>query len=120
MKNKSIFDKKIKRLISYKKLPQNWDGYEALKPDKRIVDSAILLLKICKKNRFFSPTPMIGGDQEVGLYFQKNEYYIEFSITNRYRYDLLIMKRKNLLWFEKNKKLNFFSQKLKKLLTKLN
>ena len=66
----------IGRLNSYLSLPDDWDGYDGVAPNKQTVDDAIRLLHLLP-NRVSTPKPMLGSSGTVGLYWEKEDLYIE-------------------------------------------
>lgn len=75
-------------LEEYSLLEENWDGYNADKPNQKIINNAKQFLLLLMKTTINFPKLMISSSGHIGLYFQLNkENYIEIEIEeNCYSY----------------------------------
>lgn len=84
--NKSVLDieykKLIKKLYTYKELPNNWDGYNGVAPSREIIETAENFLKILKNSQIMNPKIMVSCDGAIGLFWQDNHNYLEVDIES--------------------------------------
>lgn len=73
---KDRFGDLIGQLISYLSLPDDWDGYEGVAPNKQTVDDAMSLLRLLPKH-ISVPKPTLGNSGTVGFYWEKENFYAE-------------------------------------------
>lgn len=87
-------------LEEYKLLEENWDGYNAEKPNKEIINKAKLFLSLLIEKINIIPKAMISSTGTIGFYFNLNKNYIEIEIEeNNYSY---FVKRENESYFGKD------------------
>lgn len=84
----SKYSQLIKKLTSYSKLKNNWDGYNGVKPSKDIIQSVEKFLKILQEKYIIAPQIMVSGSGIIGLFWKNNEDYIEinFDLPNTYTF----------------------------------
>lgn len=68
----------IRKLLTYSFLPANWDGYCG-QPilHESIIEAVIFVMKLPASAQL--PSPMIGGDGLVGLFWEKGDVYISID-----------------------------------------
>jgi len=66
----------ISQLNSYLLLPDDWDGYDGVAPNRQTVDDAIRLLHLLP-NHISIPKPMLGNSGTLGFYWEKENFYAE-------------------------------------------
>ncbi|WP_207678755.1 hypothetical protein [Desulfonema magnum] len=66
----------IGQLNSYFSLPDDWDGYEGVAPNRQTIDDAIHLLRLLPKH-ISVPKPTLGNSGTVGFYWEKGNSYAE-------------------------------------------
>ncbi len=73
---KDSFGDLIGQLISYLSLPDDWDGYGGVAPNRQTVDDAMSLLRLLPKH-ISVPKPTLGNSGTVGFYWEKENFYAE-------------------------------------------
>lgn len=71
-------DRLIGRLRGYKLLSPNWNGYGGQRPSSNAVEDCINFLRSLDSSCVL-PKPMVGGDGEVGIFWETDAFYIEVS-----------------------------------------
>jgi len=71
------YQKIYTELLSYKKIQSNWDGYGGIRPNDKIIDTTKNFLTILEKNKIINPNIMVSGAGEIGLFWKKQNTYIE-------------------------------------------
>jgi len=66
----------ISQLNSYSLLPDDWDGYDGVAPNRQTVDDAIRLLHLLP-NHISIPKPTLGNSGTVGFYWEQENLYAE-------------------------------------------
>jgi len=86
----SNFKKLEGELYSYLDLEENWDGYDGVIPDKKIIDSCQVIIEKLKKSGLDAPKSMLTGAGEVGLYWKADKAYIELSFEENNTFSYII------------------------------
>lgn len=83
----SRYKKTIAKLQEYKKLPLQWDGYEAEIPNYDDINNCIVLVNLIYEKKLKIPKPMIASDGEISLFWEYNDNYMEIGfIENKYSF----------------------------------
>lgn len=82
------YEKIYKELESYKKLENNWDGYQGVRPSNELIKTSKEFLTILKNETIVNPSIMVSGKGEIALFWKNKDTYIEvnFDIENKYSY----------------------------------
>ena len=71
-------DRLAGELLSYRELPQGWDGYDGVPASDRAVDDALRALT-ARPSDIPLPFPQLAPDAEVGLYWRDDSVYVELG-----------------------------------------
>jgi len=92
-----IIDKEDSNLIklhslinSYGQLPNNWDGYNGIAPEKSTVSSTIAFLNVLMHQSIIPPKSMLSGSGEISLYWDNKDTYIEIGFEDKEYYTYFI------------------------------
>ena len=83
----------VDRLRGFLTLPSNWNGYEGVPPTLRAVEDCIIALRVLEQavgGFVLQPTPTVGGDGEVGLFWEALGITIELGCRGDGRYGCLV------------------------------
>ncbi|MCK5538973.1 MAG: hypothetical protein KAI79_19270 [Bacteroidales bacterium] len=82
---------KLHSLInSYEQLPNNWDGYNGIAPEKSTVTATIAFLNVLMNQSIVSPKSMLSGSGEISLYWDNGDTYIEIGFEDKEHYTYFI------------------------------
>jgi hypothetical protein len=76
---KKEYQKICDELSSYKKLKNNWDGYQGIKPSSEIIETVMKFLDILIEDKIHNPQIMLSGDGEIALFWKVMNSYIEID-----------------------------------------
>lgn len=81
------FEKIISKIRSYANYEDNWDGYDGIAANDNAIENTILFLKKLPYN-IIKPRPGLSGDGEIGLFWDKSDFFIDvgFLGENKYSY----------------------------------
>ena len=91
-------DRVVGHLRTFKFLQRNWNGYEGVPPSDRAVEDCVHFLKQLMTRVL--PDPMVGGDGEVGLFWENSEYAVEVGFMGDGHYSYCVMKAEDQSSFE--------------------
>jgi hypothetical protein len=90
---KTDFEAVKATLLSYLNLGDGWDGYGGVKISPDVVESCIELLHQVNNFKLRLPETMVSGDGEVGLYWTRENLYVEIGVEEKGLYTYLILRR---------------------------
>ena len=82
-------DRLLGRLRGYKLLDQNWNGYGGQRPSSVAVEDCIDFLRGLESS-YILPKPMVGGDGEVGVFWEMENAYIEVGFRGKGFFEYLV------------------------------
>lgn len=84
---------KLHSLInSYEQLPNNWDGYNGIAPERSTIKSTIAFLNVLMHQSITTPKTMLSGSGEISLYWDSEDTYIEIGFEDEAHYTYFIDK----------------------------
>lgn len=84
---------KLHSLInSYTQLPDNWDGYNGIAPEKNTTKAAIAFLNVLMHQSIITPKSMLSGSGEISLYWDNEDTYIEIGFEDGDHYTYFVDK----------------------------
>ncbi|MBD2281158.1 hypothetical protein [Aphanizomenon flos-aquae] len=67
----------VAKIRNYLSLPDDWDGYQGIAPKSKTIEETISVVKRLHDYHISLPKPMVSGTGIVGLFWEKDNIYIE-------------------------------------------
>jgi len=84
---------KLHSLInSYEQLPNDWDGYNGIAPERSTIKATIAFLNVLMHQSIQTPKSMLSGSGEISLYWDTEDTYIEIGFEDGAHYTYFVDK----------------------------
>jgi len=84
---------KLHSLInSYEQLPNNWDGYNGIAPERSTIKATMAFLNVLMHQSILTPKSMLSGSGEISLYWDTEDTYIEIGFEDEAHYTYFVDK----------------------------
>jgi len=82
---------KLHSLInSYEQVPDNWDGYNGIAPERNTIKATKAFLNVLMRQSIQTPKSMLSGSGEISLYWNAENTYIEIGFEDDAHYTYFV------------------------------
>lgn len=88
------------RILSFKNLNEDWDGYGGVVPSDDIIQNSLVLLELFEDLSVNNARVMLSGDGEISFFWKKNGYYSELTIEDANVFSYFVKNETEMFDFE--------------------